>query len=84
MVKGAGPGARVTLGASHYIFAAVLALRLLAITRLAASPFLLPSRGDMYFYNDWAIRILNGQWSDHLAFYGLPGYSYLLAALYKV
>ena len=26
-------------------------------------------------------RILSGQFSDHLAFYGLPGYAYLLAAL---
>jgi hypothetical protein len=38
----------------------------------------------MHFYDDWAQRILNGQLTDHLAFYGLPGYAYLLAALYKV
>ena len=38
----------------------------------------------MSFYNDWAQRILHGQWSDHLAFYGLPGYAYLLAAFYKI
>ncbi len=37
----------------------------------------------MSFYNDWAQRILHGQWTDHLTFYGLPGYAYLLAALYK-
>lgn len=38
----------------------------------------------MYFYNDWALRILHGQWTDHLAFYGLPLYAYLLAGVYKV
>ena len=38
----------------------------------------------MYFYNDWALRILHGQWTDHLAFYGLPLYAYLLAGIYKI
>ena len=71
-----------TLGV--YIFAAVLLLRVFVLFRLTASPFLLPSRGDMYFYNDWALRILRGHWTDHLAFYGLPLYAYLLAAIYKI
>lgn len=75
---------KFSLGASHGIFGVVLLLRLFVLGRLVASPFLLPSRGDMYFYNDWAQRILNGQWTDHLAFYGLPGYAYWLALLYKV
>lgn len=38
----------------------------------------------MHFYDDWAQRILHGQWTDHLAFYGLPLYAYLLAGLYKL
>src|SRR5438046_9748150 len=38
----------------------------------------------MHFYNDWAKDILHGQFSQHLAFYGLPGYAYLLAFLYKL
>lgn len=37
----------------------------------------------MRFYDTWAQRILHGQWSDHLAFYGLPLYPYLLALVYK-
>ena len=73
-----------SLGPAHYVFAGVLLIRLLALTRLAASPFLLPSRGDMHFYNDWAQRLLHGQLTDYSAFYGLPGYAYLLAGLYKV
>jgi hypothetical protein len=38
----------------------------------------------MHFYNDWARRILHGQLTDHLAFYGLPGYAWLLALLYRI
>jgi len=38
----------------------------------------------MHFYNDWARQILHGQFAQPLAFYGLPGYPYLLAFLYKL
>ncbi len=38
----------------------------------------------MKFYNDWARRILGGQFTDGKAFYGLPGYAYVLAGIYKV
>ncbi len=69
---------------AHYIFAGVLLVRVLVLARLTASPYLLPTRGDMHFYDEWAQRILSGQLSDRLAFYGLPGYPYLLAALYKI
>jgi Tetratricopeptide repeat len=67
-----------------YVFAGVFLLRIFVLFRLTASPFLLPGRGDMHFYNDWALRILHGQWTDHLAFYGLPLYAYLLAGIYKI
>src|SRR5713101_1617542 len=75
---------RYSVGASHYIFVAVFLLRIVALTRLTGSPFLLPMRGDMHFYDDWAQRILHGQLTDHLAFYGLPLYAYLLALIYKL
>ncbi len=38
----------------------------------------------MRFYDDWAQRILHGQWTDQMAFYGLPLYAYLLAGVYKL
>src|SRR5713101_6252050 len=76
-------GGRFSLGLAHLIFAGTFALRLWALVRLTHSPLLLPSRGDMHFYNDWAKEILLGRFSQHLAFYGLPGYAYLLAFLYK-
>jgi Tfp pilus assembly protein PilF len=72
------------LQSAHYVFAGVLLIRVAVLARLTISPYLLPARGDMHFYDDWAQRILSGQLTDHLAFYGLPGYAYLLAALYKL
>jgi Flp pilus assembly protein TadD len=38
----------------------------------------------MQFYNEWALRILRGNWTEHTAFYGLPLYAYLLAGIYKI
>jgi cytochrome c-type biogenesis protein CcmH/NrfG len=75
---------RLRLQPAHYVFAAVLLVRLFVLWRLAGSAFLLPTRGDMHFYDDWAQGIAGGQLSDHHAFYGLPGYAYLLAGLYKL
>src|SRR5436190_21814595 len=73
-----------SLAAGHYIFAVVFLIRVIVLARLTLSPFLLPLRGDMHFYDDWARRILQGNLTDHLAFYGLPLYAYLLALIYKV
>ena len=75
---------RYSPGAAAYLFGAVLLLRVFALLRLTSSPFLLPARGDMHFYDDWAQRILGGGFTDHLAFYGLPLYAYVLALLYKI
>src|SRR5216117_3073651 len=83
-VKSDPPAGRLSLGVGHLIFLGVLLLRLGALLRLAHSPLLLPGQVDMHFYNDWAKDILHGQFSQHLAFYGLPGYAYLLAFLYKL
>src|SRR6185436_9277260 len=66
------------------LFVVVLVLRLFGLVRLTESQFLFPDAGDMQFYNDWALRILGGHWTDHMAFYGLPLYAYLLAAIYWV
>ena len=75
---------RLRLQPVHYVFAAVLLVRLFVLGRLARSAFLLPTRGDMHFYDDWAQKVVGGQLTDHHAFYGLPGYAYLLAGLYKL
>ena len=75
---------RLRLQPVHYVFVAVLLVRLFVLGRLAGSAFLLPTRGDMHFYDDWAQKVVGGQLTDHHAFYGLPGYAYLLAGLYKL
>jgi tetratricopeptide (TPR) repeat protein len=38
----------------------------------------------MAFYHRWAMRVLGGEWTDGRAFYGLPGYPFLLAGLYRL
>jgi hypothetical protein len=73
-----------SLGASHYIFAAIFLVRLVVLIRLASSPLLLPTGSDMHFYDEWAKQILHGHWTDHHAFYGLPLYPFLIALLYRV
>jgi len=75
---------RFSLGSGHLIFLGVFVLRLWVLLRLTHSALLLPTRGDMHFYNNWAREILHGQFAQPLAFYGLPGYAYLLAVLYKL
>jgi tetratricopeptide (TPR) repeat protein len=66
------------------VFGFVFLVRLVVLTRLASSPFLFPTEGDMHFYDDWAKEIVHGKLTDGLAFYGLPLYAYSLAFLYKV
>src|ERR1043166_2232806 len=73
-----------SLRLTHGVFAFVFLLRLIALLRLTSSPFLLPSGSDMHFYDQWAQQISHGRLTDHLAFYGLPLYAYLLAFLYKL
>jgi hypothetical protein len=66
------------------VFLITFAVRLVGLTRFSHSVHFLPEGDDMGFYNDWALRIGNGQWSDGRAFYGLPGYAYCVAAIYWV
>jgi hypothetical protein len=54
------------------------------LIQFSQSPHFVPDGDDMKFYSDWALRITHGQWTDHKAFYGLPGYAFCLAAIYKV
>ncbi len=71
-----------SLRLAHYVFVVVLLLRLLSLLQLSDSVLLLPSSGDMHFYNEWARQILQGHATDGHAFYGLPLYAYFLAGLY--
>ena len=66
------------------LFFLTLLVRLFVINQLTASPHFDPNSGDMKFYNDWALRILHGKFADGYAFYGLPGYPFLMAGIYKL
>jgi tetratricopeptide (TPR) repeat protein len=72
----------IRLGPASYVFAGALFLQLIALWRASDSPLFFPSYGDMFFYDGWARRILDGRSVERLAFYGLPGYAYLLAGIY--
>ena len=65
------------------VFLLIFVVRFLVLTRLTNSPYFIPD-GDAKFYTDWAFRIMHGQWTDHQAFYGLPGYAFLLAGIFSV
>ena len=75
---------RFSLRLPHYLFAFGLLVRLLALAHLTASPALMPAGGDMHFYDTWAQRLARGEASDNHAFYGLPGYAWLLAIIYRI
>lgn len=66
------------------VFLLAFAIRLLVLTRLADSPFFIAASGDTRFYSDWALRIASGIFTDHKAFYGLPGYPWFLAGVFAL
>jgi Tfp pilus assembly protein PilF len=66
------------------VFLLAFVSQLAVLIRFSHSESFVNQGSDMAFYSDWALRIAHGQWSDGKAFYGLPGYAYLLAALYTV
>jgi tetratricopeptide (TPR) repeat protein len=66
-----------------FVWLGVFFMQFIVLNTIAASRHFLPDGDDMKFYNDWAKRILGGQFTDGKAFYGLPGYAYALAGIYK-
>jgi 4-amino-4-deoxy-L-arabinose transferase-like glycosyltransferase len=76
------PGVRAS--PEWLVFVLCFGVQLLILSRFAASPFFLPESDDMQFYNEWGKRVLQGRFTDYQAFYGLPGYAFVLAAIYFV
>jgi tetratricopeptide (TPR) repeat protein len=66
------------------VFAAALALRLIAIAELRGTPVFDVLMGDGRQYDTWAQQIAGGQWLGTEVFYQTPLYPYLLAVLYKI
>ena len=67
-----------------WVVITALLVRMLVLSRFAASPHFWPATDDMRFYADWATRISQGQWTDRQAFYGLPGYAFCLAGIFSI
>ena len=65
-----------------WIFLVALAVRLFSLGALSSSPGFFPGGGDTEFYHNWAVTVSKGELSDGQAFYGLPGYAYLVGFLY--
>ena len=76
------PHRRSYLSTGVWLFFLTFAVRLLVLMRFSDSLEFLPDGDDMQFYSNWALRIAHGQWTDHRAFYGLPGYAYCLALIF--
>ena len=64
------------------IFLVALALRVLHLGQLRASPFLVAKLGDAAVYDAWAREIAAGDWLGHQVFYQAPLYPYFLGVLY--
>lgn len=66
---------------SFGVWVATFTIRIIVLRRFVSSPDFVPNGDDMKFYSDWAARIIGGELTDGRAFYGLPGYAWLLAGL---
>jgi hypothetical protein len=66
------------------LFGLAFLVRLLVLVRFSGSAHFLPDSDDMHFYNQWALRIGRGELTDYQAFYGLPGYAFILAGIYAI
>jgi Tfp pilus assembly protein PilF/4-amino-4-deoxy-L-arabinose transferase-like glycosyltransferase len=75
---------RKTVPPAVWIFATALAVRLLHVWQLRASPFFDVLMGDSRGYDDWARRIAAGEWIGRDVFYQAPLYPYLLGVVYAI
>lgn len=67
-----------------WVFLIAFCIRLTVLVRFGDASFEMQQSGDMKFYHQWALRIAEGQLTDHQAFYGMPGYAYFLGLLYRL
>ena len=67
-----------------WIFATALAVRLLHVWQLRASPFFDVLMGDSRGYDEWARRIAGGEWIGRDVFYQAPLYPYMLGVVYAI
>src|SRR6186997_2802714 len=73
---------RPFLAKAGLIFAVALAVRLVHVWQLRATPFSEVLLGDAHGYDEWARRLAAGDWIGTEVFYQAPLYPYFLGLLY--
>lgn len=66
------------------VFTVALAVRLLHLWQLSATPFATVLLGDALSYDTWARTLADGDWWGTEVFYQAPLYPYLLGLIYAV
>ncbi|MBW8861650.1 MAG: tetratricopeptide repeat protein [Acidobacteria bacterium] len=61
-----------------------LAVRLVHVWQMRATPFFSVLLGDSRGYDEWARRIAAGEWIGHDVFYQAPLYPYMLGVIYAI
>src|SRR4051794_27314188 len=75
---------RKTVPPGAWIFMTALAVRLVHVWQMRATPFFSVLMGDSRGYDEWARRIAAGEWLGREVFYQAPLYPYLLGVIYTV
>src|SRR4051794_27261531 len=75
---------RKTVPPGAWIFMTALAVRLVHVWQMRATPFFSVLLGDSRGYDEWARRIAAGEWIGQDVFYQAPLYPYFLGVIYAV
>src|SRR4051812_39367857 len=75
---------RKTVPPGAWIFMTALAVRLVHVWQMRATPFFSVLLGDSRGYDEWARRIAAGEWIGHDVFYQAPLYPYMLGVIYAI
>jgi tetratricopeptide (TPR) repeat protein len=75
---------RKTVPPGAWIFATALAVRLVHVWQMRATPFFSVLLGDSRGYDEWARRIAAGEWIGRDVFYQAPLYPYMLGVIYAI
>src|SRR5213593_1529761 len=65
------------------VFAVAFTLRIIHIWQMRNAPFFTLLMGDARGYDEWAQRIVGGDWIGRDVFYQAPLYPYFLALIYS-
>src|SRR3954468_6035848 len=75
---------RKTVPPGAWIFMTALAVRLVHVWQMRATPFFSVLLGDSRGYDEWARRIAGGEWIGRDVFYQAPLYPYMLGLIYAI